>query len=251
VFDVAADAYAQFMGRYSEPLAEQFVEWVGVRPGDRALDVGSGPGALSVRLVERLGVSAVSAVDPSQPFLASIRTRLPGLDVQYGSAEQLPFPDDFFDHALAQLVVHFMKDPVAGLAEMARVTRAGGCVAACVWDFGGGRSPLATFWRAATDLNPEARTEDDLAGTRDGELGRLLEAADLSTIRSGELAIRVPHESFDEWWEPYTYGVGPAGEYFASLADDARDDLRDRCRELLPPAPFDIEAVAWVAVGLV
>ena len=168
--------------------------------------------------------------------------------MQYGSAEQLPFPDDFFDHAMAQLVVHFMKDPV-GLAEMGRVTRPGGSVAACVWDFAGGRSPLATFWRAATDLDPDARTEDDLAGAQNGDLGRLLEAADLSTIRSGELPIRVP-QSFNDWWEPYTYGVGPAGEYFASLAD-ARDDLRERCRELLPPAPFDVEAVAWVSVGFV
>jgi hypothetical protein len=143
-----------------------------------------------------------------------------------------------------------MKDPVAGLVEMARVTRPGGCVSACVWDFAGGRSPLATFWRAATDLDPHARTEDDLAGARDGELSRLLEAADLSTIRSGELPICIPHHSFDEWWEPYTYGVGPAGEYLGSLGDDARDDLRERCRELLPTAPFDVEAVAWVAVGL-
>ena len=217
-------------------------------PGDRALDVGSGPGALTARLVERLGVNAVSAVDPSQPFLASIRTRLPGLDVQYGSAEQLPFPDDFFDHAMAQLVVHFMKDPLAGLAEMGRVTRPGGSVSACVWDFAGGRSPLATFWRAATDLDPDARTEDDLAGARDGDLGRLLEAADLSTIRSGELPIRVPHQSFRRWWGP-TPTASDRRVSTSSLGDDARDDLRERCRELLPPAPFDVEAVAWVAVG--
>jgi SAM-dependent methyltransferase len=251
VFDVAADAYGRFMGRYSEPLSERFADWAGVCPGERALDVGSGPGAVAARLVDRLGLAAVSAVDPSQSFLASLRARLPGLDVQSGTAEQLPFPDDLFDHALAQLVVHFMKDPVSGLTEMARVTRPGGSVSACVWDFAGGRAPLSVFWHAVTDLDPGVRTEDDLAGAREGDLVRLLEAAELSGIRSGELVVRVEHQSFEDWWEPYTYGVGPAGEYVASLEPGARDALRERCRDLLPSAPWDVDAVAWAARGTV
>lgn len=239
------------MGRYSEPLAEQFVDWVGVNPGDRAVDVGSGPGALAARLVAELGLAGVSAVDPSQPFVDSIRARLPGLDVRAGSAESLPFDDDEFDHAMAQLVVHFMTDPRAGLTEMARVTRPGGSVSACVWDFGGGRSPLSTFWRAVTDLQPGAHTEDRLAGARAGDLERLLGVAGLSDIRGGELVVRVGHTSFAEWWEPYTYGVGPAGQYVASLTEASRDALRKRCHDLLPPAPFDVAAVAWVATGFV
>lgn len=251
MFDVAADAYGRFMGRYSEPLAEQFVDWVGVQPGQRALDVGSGPGAVAARLVDRLGPAAVSAVDPSTPFLTALRARLPGLDVQSGTAEHLPFPDAFFDHSLAQLVVHFMRDPAAGLSEMARVTRPGGSVSACVWDFVGGRAPLSTFWRAVTDLDPAARTEDELPGARSGDLERLLEGADLLAIRSAELVVRVRHPSFEAWWEPYTHGVGPAGEYVAALGEPGRDELRERCRQLLPPAPFDLEATAWAASGLV
>ena len=114
-FDVGAEAYGAFMGRYSEPLADGFVELAGVRAGQRALDVGCGPGALTARLAERLGPDAVVALDPSDSFVAAARDRCPGVDVRVGVAERLPFEDDGVDVALAQLVVHFMADPVAGL----------------------------------------------------------------------------------------------------------------------------------------
>src|SRR6266545_5759294 len=133
-FTVDADAYDRFMGRYSALLAPQLADLAAVSAGQRVLDVGSGPGALTAELVRRLGPAAVSAVDPSETFVAATRQRYPGVSVQRASAEQLPFPHGEFDAALAQLVVHFMADPLAGLAEMARVTREGGVVAACVWD---------------------------------------------------------------------------------------------------------------------
>ena len=144
-FEVAADAYSAFMGRYSEPLAEVFVQWAGMEPGRHVLDVGCGPGALTARLVERLGASHVIAVDPSAAFVAAARRRCPGVVVQQAAAEHLPLPNGSVDAAVAQLVVHFMTDPVAGLTEMARVTRPGGVVAACVWDHASGRGPLSTF----------------------------------------------------------------------------------------------------------
>lgn len=169
-FDVTAEAYARFMGRYSEPLAAQFARSADVRASQRALDVGCGPGALTAELVERLGIGAVSAIDPSPPFVAAIQARFPEIDVQSGVAEHLPFPDAGFDVALAQLVVHFMTDPVAGLTEMARVTRPGGLVAACVWDHAGGSGPLASFWRAVHDVDPGAGDEAGLAGAREGHL---------------------------------------------------------------------------------
>jgi ubiquinone/menaquinone biosynthesis C-methylase UbiE len=147
-FNVSADAYLRFMGRYSEPMASQFADLAGVSPGQRVLDVGCGPGALTAELVRRLGPGEVSAVEPSAPFAAAARQRLPDVDIQQAQAEQLPFPDAVFDAALAQLVVHFMADPVAGLREMGRVTRPGGVVAACVWDHAGGRGPLAGRARA-------------------------------------------------------------------------------------------------------
>jgi ubiquinone/menaquinone biosynthesis C-methylase UbiE len=142
-FDVEADAYRQFMGRYSEPLAGAFVRWAEVRSGT-ALDVGCGTGALTERLADRLGPGTVTAVDPSESFVEATRKRCPGVDVRLGVAEKLPLGDRTVDVAMAQLVVHFMADPVAGLREMARVTL--GTVAATVWDFGGGAGPLSAFW---------------------------------------------------------------------------------------------------------
>ncbi|MFL5647494.1 MAG: class I SAM-dependent methyltransferase, partial [Chloroflexota bacterium] len=135
-FDVAAEAYDRFMGRYSAQLSSQMADLAGVAIAQRVLDVGCGPGALTAELVKRVGApDRVAAVDPSEPFVAAARARNPGVAIERATAEHLPFDDGRFDAALAQLVVHFMSDPVAGLAEMARVTRPGGVVAACVWDF--------------------------------------------------------------------------------------------------------------------
>ena len=244
-FDVSADAYARFMGRFSEPLAVQFVELAQVRAGDRALDVGCGPGGLTARLAERLGAEAVSAIDPSESFVAAIRARLPEVDVRSGVAEQLPFPDDSFDLALAQLVVHFMTDPVAGLREMARVTRPGGLVAACVWDHAGGGGPLATFWQAVQAIDPQARDESGLAGAREGHLAELCETAGLTHIEPRSLTVNVRFATFADWWQPFTLGVGPAGAYVTSLDEARRELLRARCELLLPPAPFEVAASAW------
>jgi SAM-dependent methyltransferase len=244
-FDVAADAYSRFMGRYSEPLAVKFAELADVRAGQRALDVGCGPGALTAQLVERLGAGAVSAIEPSRPFVAAIRARFPEVEVRSGVAEHLPFPDDCFDHALAQLVVHFMTDPVAGLREMARVTRPGGMVAACVWDHAGGGGPLTTFWRAVHDTNPGAHDEAELAGAREGHLAELCEAAGLKHIEPTTLTVEVRFATFADWWEPFTLGVGPAGAYVTQLDEVGRDVLRMRCAQLLPPALFEVSASAW------
>jgi ubiquinone/menaquinone biosynthesis C-methylase UbiE len=244
-FDVTADAYARFMGRFSAPLAERFVDLLAPRPGPRALDVGCGPGALTAPLVGLLGVDAVAAVDPSEPFVASVRAALPGLDVRTAAAERLPFDDDGFDLALAQLVVHFMADPVAGLREMARVTRPGGTVAASVWDHSSGRGPLSTFWAAVTELDPGARDESGLAGVREGHLAALCDEAGLHEVQPEVLSVRVGFTDFEDWWAPYTLGVGPAGAYVARLGPDRREELRARCAQRLPDGPFEIEASAW------
>jgi SAM-dependent methyltransferase len=244
-FEVSVDAYDRFMGRFSEPLADLFVDRAGVRPGQRALDVGCGPGALTARLVERLGAGAVAALDPSDAFVAAARARFPGLDVRRGVAEHLPHADDTFDAALAQLVVHFMRDPVAGLREMARVTRPGGVVAACVWDHGGGTGPLATFWEAVRDLDPGSPGEADLPGTGKGQLSELAGAAGLVEAEEDTLTVALRFASFPDWWEPFTLGVGPAGDHVAGLDEAARAELAAACVRRLPPAPFEITASAW------
>jgi SAM-dependent methyltransferase len=249
-FDVAAESYDRFMGRYSTLLSPQLADLAGVAAGQRVLDVGCGPGALTAELVRRVGAEHVAAVDPSEPFVAAVRARHPGVDVRLAPAETLPFPSDTFDAALAQLVVHFMDDPVAGLTEMRRVTGAGGTVAACVWDHAGERGPLSLFWHAARSLDSGTVDESRLAGARHGHLGELFEQAGLRDVETTEVSATLQHATFAEWWEPYTAGVGPAGAYVARLDPPARDRLRDRCRELLPEPPFTIESVAWAARGI-
>jgi ubiquinone/menaquinone biosynthesis C-methylase UbiE len=250
-FAVAPEAYDRFMGRYSAPLAPQLADLAGVAVGQTAVDVGCGPGALTGELVRRLGPGSVSAVDPSPPFVEAIRKRYPGVTVEEARAEQLPFPNQVFDAALAQLVVHFMTDPVLGIVEMARVTRGQGVVAACVWDHAGDGGPLAPFWAAARHHDPEVDDESRLAGTRQGHLGELFRAAGLRDVEEATLSVEVQHPSFDEWWEPFTLGVGPAGKYLTGLDPKAQSQLEEHCRSTLPPARFVQTARAWAARGVV
>jgi SAM-dependent methyltransferase len=234
-FNVPAAAYDRFMGLHSRRLAPQLIDLARLAPGARALDVGCGPGALTTELVARLGAASVSAVDPSEPFVAAA----------------LPYDDGLFDAVLAQLVVHLMADPAAGLREMVRVTRPEGVVAACVWDFAGERAPLSPFWRAVNELGLDVPDESALAGAREGHLVELFKAAGLRHTRDTALVARVEYTSFDEWWEPFSFGVGPAGALFQKLDATQRARVRLRCQELLPSAPLELVSFAWAARGVV
>jgi SAM-dependent methyltransferase len=191
----------------------------------------------------------VSAVDPSESFVAAMRERHPEVTVRQAPAEELLFETGSFDAALAQLVVHFMADPVAGLREMARVTRQGGVVAACVWDHAGSHGPLSLFWEVVGSLDGDVDDESKLAGTREGHLAELCHAAGLRNVEDDVLTITLEHTTFEDWWEPYTLGVGPAGAYVAGLEPERREELRERCRDRVPEPPFVLSARAWAARG--
>ena len=250
-FDVGADAYDRFMGRYSVLLSPQLADLAEIAPGQRVLDVGCGPGALTAELVARVGAESVSAVDPSEPFVLAAQARNPGADVQHSTAEHLPFPDQSFDAALAQLVVSFMADPAAGVAEMRRVTKPGGLVAASVWDLVEGPSPLSPLWDAVRSLDPGHEGESTRPGGREGDLHRLFSAAGLLDVEEVAQTVHVEHPTFEEWWEPFTLGVGPAGAHVAGLDAERREQLRERCRAMLPEPPFVLSARAWTARGRV
>ena len=248
-FRVPPESYDRFMGRYSVLLAPKMASFAGIAGSQRVLDVGCGPGALATELVRRRGPAAVTAVDPSERFVDAARQRLPGVTVEMASAERLPFPDRSFDAAIAQLVVHFMDDPVAGLAEMARVTRPRGVVCACVWDHAGGRGPLGTFWAAARELDPGVNDESGLPGAREGHLEELLDAAGLHEIEATALDVSVEHRTFDDWWGSFALEVGPAGQYMAGLDSRRQANLRGLCRDRLPSEPFVVTGRAWAARG--
>jgi SAM-dependent methyltransferase len=248
-FDVAGDAYDRFMGRYSRPLAARFADWLEVAPGQRATDVGCGPGALTGVLVERLGAESVRAIDPSAPFVEACRERFPGVDVRQGAAESLPFEDATSDVAAACLVVHFMTDPVAGVGEMRRVTRPGGRVGATVWDLAGSRAPMWPLWDAVAELEPRHPGERHFPGGSRTALVEILEAAGLREVESAEIEVTVTHPRFEEWWEPYHHGVGPAGDAVAALGPDGRRRLEEVLRRRLGDGPFELTAVAYAARG--
>lgn len=243
-----AGSYDRFMGRYSQLLAPEFADFAGVT-GGTVIDVGCGPGALTSVLVERAG--RVSAVDPSESFVAAARSRYPGVDVRRAAAEELPFENGAFDVALAQLVVHFMSDPVRGVREMARVTRPGGTVAACVWDVAGARSPMSPVWAASHKLGLGGERESDRAGTASGDLRRIFEEAGLEEIGEGEVAAVLEHATFEEWWEPFMHGVGPVGQALARLQPQDRNAVRAEAEASLGEPPILVSAVAWAVRGRV
>jgi SAM-dependent methyltransferase len=248
-FDVAAEAYDSFMGRYSQPLAALFLESAHLPREGRALDVGCGPGALIEQLAARFGETEVAGVDPSESFVAAAAARHPWADIRHGVAENLPFDDDAFDATLAELVVHFMTDAATGVREMVRVTRPGGVVAACVWDFAGGRAPQSLFFAALGSVVAGIDDESHRVGARSGDLGTLLRDAGCTAVEESELTVESAYPTFDEWWATYTFGVGPAGAQLAALPDLERDEVMARCRDQLPDAPFTITATAWTARG--
>lgn len=245
-----ADSYARFMGRFSEPLAPLFADLVDLPVGSRVLDVGCGPGVLTAQLAARYGAEHVSAIDPAPGFVEATRERLPGVDLLEGAAESLPYPDDSFDAALAQLVVHFMTDAHAGLREMSRVTRPGGLVAACVWDHGGGRGPLSPFWAAVAELDPDGVSEPSTGSNR-GDLERLFAETGLVDVEAGELSVTVTMPTFEDWWAPYLEPIGSAGDFLAGCTPEAVADLRELCRTRLGDGPFDVVGWTWTATGRV
>lgn len=251
-FGAPAEHYDRFMGRYAVSLAPRLADAAGVRAGMRVLDVGCGPGGLTRELADRVGADRVAAVDPAPGFVAACRQRNPGADVRDGVAEDLPWPDGAFDAALSSLVVGFMSDADGGLREMARVTRPGGTVAACMWDIAtAGMTMLDTFWTAVRTVVPDAEGERAMAGTAEGDIAARLGRAGLTDVTAGSLTATVGYTGFDDFWEPFTYGVGPAGSYLVAMAPDAQDRVRGACRAALPAGAFSLDARAWFARGTV
>jgi SAM-dependent methyltransferase len=252
-FDTTRSAYDRYMGRYSEQLAVTFLSFTGGDPGLRALDVGCGPGALTQVLATGLGASHVAAADPSDSFVTACSERVPDADVRQASAADLPWDDATFDLVVSQLVLNFLPDAEAGVAEMLRVMRPGGMLAACTWDYAVGMTMLRTFWDAARELDPESPDEaQTMRFTTERELADVWEKAGLSDIRTRSLEVSAEYADFDDYWLPFTLGVGPGGAYAASLDAERLERLRDGCFRRLgaPTGAFILSARAVAVSGL-
>lgn len=250
----AAAAYDRHVGRYGAELARGMVEIAGVERGQHVLDVGCGPGPLTVALAACAGADGVAAVDPSADYVTTCRARVPGADVRVAVAEQLPFGAQAFDAVLAQLVVQLVRDRDAALAEMVRVVRPGGVVTACVWD--ATTMPLLrAFWDAALAVAP------DRAGALDGGrrvgyddagmLAGLWRAHGLADVATGELRVRADYESFDELFAPFSAGTGHSGQLYAALDTGEQRRVRAGANRRLgaPGGPFTLQARAWWVRG--
>lgn len=250
-FAAPADGYDRYMGRWSRRLAPLLADFAGVEAGMLVLDVGCGPGALTEVLAQRTGADRVAAADPSQPSVEACAAQVPRADVRLASGESLPWPDDLFDAVLSQLVLNFMDDPRQGVQEMHRVAGPSRTVAACVWAYEE-MGMLRTFWDAALALDRDAPAEHLVMrfGEPD-ELEALWRSAGLDEIATTPLEVTEEYADFDDYWEPFTAGVGPGGGYCAALPADAREALREQCRRRLgdPAGAFRLEARATAVRG--
>ena len=253
-FRASTDLYGRFVGRYAPSLSAALIEAVGIEAGSRLLDVGCGPGGLAKALADVVGAENVSAVDPSEPFAETCREQLPDADVRVAAAEELPFPDDSFDGAFAQLVVNFMSDAERGVGEMKRVVRRGGTVAACTWDYADQMTMLRAFWDAAHEVAPDEAAQADEVTMRYSTLGELTDlwrTVGLDDVDGGELWVSADYDDFDDLWAPFPSGIGPAGAFCAALEPDRQEALRVAYARRLgdPVGPFTLRARAWYAVG--
>jgi SAM-dependent methyltransferase len=251
-FEISGDAYDRFMGRYSRELAPVFADFAGIEAGQRVLDVGCGSGVLTEELARRVGAEHVAGADPS-PLLEACAQRVPGADLKTASAESLPWPEDSFDAALAQLVVHFMSVPTLGAAEMRRVTRPDGVAAACTWDFDGGMPLLGLFWQSVRAFDAEADADSATTPFGQRELEALWQDSGLGGVESAGLDVSTRYEDFDELWGSFLLGAGPAGQHALSLSSERQTAVREEYFRRLgePDGSFTLDARAWAVRGRV
>ena len=234
-------AYRRFMGRWSAQLAPQFIRFVGVENGQRILDIGCGTGSLSTALLAVGPAVRVVGVDPVPAYISFTREAVPDhrADFQTSTAEAMPFPDAAFDAALAMLVLQEVVDPLGAIREMTRVTRGGGQVAACQWDFHSGLPMQSIFWHAAEMFVPEQvarRRAGDNAIKRAGlqELADLWECAGLREVRTARLEVAMRFSSFDDYWQPFLAGATPTSAFAANLNRETENRLEQAVRSLIP-----------------
>ena len=254
----SGEAYEPYVGRWSRPIAREFVQWLAAPPSRRWLDVGCGTGALCEVILEKASPIELVAVDPSNGYIEFAREHLADGRAQFliGDAERIPVGSGAFDVSVAGLVLNFVSNPVRGVTEMARAVGRGCLVGAYVWDYAEGMQMMRHFWDAAAELDPAARALDE--GRRfelcnPDALGALFETAGLREVEVRPIDIPTRFRDFDDYWSPFLGGDGPAPSYAMSLDDEGRDALRERLGAALPTGAdgsIHLSARAWAVRGL-
>jgi len=256
MFSVSA-GYERFMGRWSRQLAPAYIAFAGISNGDRVLDVGTGIGSLALTIEATLPKSELVGVDPSEAFIAHAQQNAKSgrARFQVGDGQALEFRDASFDAAMALLVMNFIPDHHKAVSEMRRVTRPGGVISACVWDYNEGMQMLRFFWDEAVALDPaiEPKDERHMKLSRQGQLAELWKKAGLVNVEEQPLVIDQAYTSFDDYWASFLKGAGPGGAYVVSLSEDRRKQLEARLRKRLlgdrKDGGFTLKAKAWCVRG--
>lgn len=250
------DAYDRYIGRWSRQVAPLFLSWLAIPPGRRWLDVGCGTGALCAAILRHGSPAALTGVEPSEGFLSVARQHLPAsVHLSVGNAASIPLQDAQVDAAVSGLVLNFVPDVPAALAEMSRVAAPGGTVAAYVWDYAEGMEMLRHFWDAAVELDPDAVPLDEgrrFGLCRPAALQSAFEQAGLRDVSVAPLEVAAPFTSFDDYWQPFLGAQGPAPAYVASLPEDRRLRLREALRAKLAAGgdgALTLRARAWAVRG--
>jgi SAM-dependent methyltransferase len=254
-----SEGYERFMGRWSRLLAPAYISFAGIRDGERILDVGTGTGSVASTLAAAVPSSEIVGIDPSEAFIAYARTRSESDRVRFevGDAQALQHKGASFDQTMSLLVMNFVPDHQKAIGEMRRVTRPGGVVSACVWDYNAGMEMLRFFWDEVVALDPamEPKDERHMKLSREGQLGALWRKAGLTEVQERGLTIEQTYASFADYWTPFLKGAGPGGAYVASITDERRRQLEARLQKRLlgdrPDRAFTLKARAWCVRGKV
>ncbi len=252
-------AYEPYIGRWSRLVAVRFLDWLPAGPPAAWCDVGCGTGALAQTILAREQPTRVLGVDPSEAYLAAARRGATdrAFEVAVGSATAIPAPDGGFERVVSALVLNFVPQPGDALVEMRRISRPGGVIGGYVWDYTEGMQLIRTFWDAAIAVDPGATELDEgrrFPLCRPEPLGALFGSAGLLDVVVDALDVPTVFVDFEDLWNPFLGGQGPAPGYCAALSDDQRDALRDRLRATLPEradGSIALQARAWAVRGVV
>ena len=250
--------YERYVGRWSRPVAREFLKWLAVPAGQKWLDVGCGTGALSQTILEFSDPAHIKAIDRSEAFVSFARALTTDQRVQFevGDAQALNVELGIFDAIVSGLVLNFIPQPEQALAGMRRVARKGGVVGAYVWDYAEGMQLMRHFWDAAVALDPKVSDIDEVRRfphSRPEPLKELFLGAGFHHVEVISIEVPTDFRDFDDYWSPFLGGQGPAPSYLISLSDERRAALRERIRVGLPFAAdgsIHLVARAWAVRGV-